>query len=111
MIMILYPYKISAVLSAAPSSPSFNHFVFVVNKKEEEEKLSKAKADIIFGLFQIISQINVFIFKKNKPPIRENLFTEAVKYLNYHLSCLCHFQPSHFGTMCTFLSLLFSGAR
>lgn len=64
--MILYPYKISAVLSAAPSSPSFNHFVFVVNKKKRRRKAVFAKADIIFGLFQIISQINVFIFKKNK---------------------------------------------
>lgn len=71
--MILYPYKISAVLSAAPSSPSFNHFVFVVNKKKRRRRKAVfAKADIIFGLFQIISQINVFIFKKNKPPIREN---------------------------------------
>lgn len=72
MIMILYPYKISAVLSAAPSSPSFNHFVFVANKKKRRRKAVFAKADIIFGLYQIISQINVFIFKKNKPPIREN---------------------------------------
>lgn len=49
--MILYPYKISAVLSAAPSSPSFNHFVFVVNKKkEEEEKLSLLKL-ILFLVF------------------------------------------------------------
>lgn len=50
MIMILYPYKISAVLSAAPSSPSFNHFVFVVNKKKEEEKLSLLKL-ILFLVF------------------------------------------------------------
>lgn len=48
--MILYPYKISAVLSAAPSSPSFNHFVFVVNKKKEEEKLSLLKL-ILFLVF------------------------------------------------------------